>query len=112
MNILHIGKITNDLCSGVDVIVPQHINFQNKYENIAFLNLNKVKINHIKKQIEYKSPFDIKNIEINFPNISLVVFHGIYNPKYIEIYKNLIKNKIPYIIVPHGSLASNALRKK
>lgn len=53
----------------------------------------------------------IKLLEKPFDNPNLVIFHEIYRYPYIKIYKELVDNNIPYIIIPHGSLNKKAQTK-
>lgn len=53
----------------------------------------------------------IKSLEKPFNNPDLVIFHEIYRYPYIKIYKELVDNNIPYIIIPHGSLNKRAQSK-
>lgn len=111
MNILHIAKIENDACSGVCVVVPQHIISQQEKANVALMNINDVGIQGVKNQIPYKKPFKTENVIKTWDKPDLVVFHEIYRIEFIKIKNELIKNKIPYIIIPHGSLTKNAQKK-
>jgi glycosyltransferase involved in cell wall biosynthesis len=56
-----------------------------------------------KKLSDLKEPF-------NRPD--LVVFHGIYMYRYIDLSKQLLRLNIPYIIVPRVSLTDGAQRSK
>ena len=112
MNILHIASVKNDLYSGVSVVVPQHIKAQQTIENIAIINITNIDVAGAEQQFEYKKPFDIATLSEPFCHPDLVVFHEIYRFDYIAISKHLRKKKIPYIIIPHGSLTKEAQRKK
>lgn len=112
MNILHICSISNDKTSGISNVVPEHFLHQKEYANIGLLNCNKTKIEKLKNE---KNVFYVEDIHSNIANLprpfnnpDLVVFHGIYIPKYIKLSRYLKKKKIKYIIIPHGSLTENA----
>ncbi len=112
MVILHIAAIRENACTGVSVAVPQHICAQQELESVGFVNLTNTKIRGIKNQFIYKEPFALSNFADPFCKPDLVVFHEVYYPKYLKISAYLRKQKIPYIIIPHGTLAKNAQKKK
>lgn len=117
MKILHIAYLSNSKTSGVRSIVPQYLEYQAKNNQIMLLDCNEesnfsgnqaYKVTNI-REIHGKH---IKEIECLIERPDLVVFHSIYYYIYIKIYKKLLENNIPYIIVPHGSLAKNAQAQK
>lgn len=112
MVILHIASIDNSLFAGVCVAVPQHLNAQAKYATIGFLNVNNIEIESINCQLDYEKRFDIKRLPKPFNKPDLVVFHEAYRVQYLSISGNLRKNKIPYIVIPHGELRKEAQKKK
>ncbi len=112
MVILHIASIRNNPTNGVCVAVPLHVKEQGAFARTALLNITNVDINGVGNQLKYKKPFNIKNLSAPFDKPDLVVFHEAYRVEYFKIAKNLKKNKIPYIIIPHGELRKEAQKNK
>lgn len=112
MTILHIASIKNNPFNGVCVVAPQHVVSQGAYAETAFVNINNEKINTSAVQLPFAQPFDIKQLPEPFCAPDIVVFHETYRVEYLKIYKNLKKNNIPYVIIPHGELTGVAQSKK
>lgn len=113
MTILHFACVRNCQHSGICLAVPQHVVAQGKIENVGFVNLNKeAKYDEIENQLEYDFKKGISGLPSPFCDPDIVIFHGLYIPQFIKIYKELLKKKIPYIIIPHGSMTKMAQRKK
>lgn len=115
MKILHIASITNNKASGMSVAIPKHVKYQGHYAETALLNLNlsvleedSIKIFNLDDLKKY----GIDNLPGKFSSPDLVVLHGIYYIKYLSIYKWLKKNRIPYILIPHGCLSEKSIRRK
>lgn len=121
MDILHISPINMSSTNGLRFAVPGLVNAQHDIEGIKvkLLNVADKKLLNIDEVDEFKFDFynyeDIDSInkfiqQVGNPNI--VIFHGIYNYKYIKLYKYFLKHNIPYIIVPHCSLTLGAQKQK
>ncbi len=102
MKLLHIAYLDETL-GGVNAIVPQHVNEEGRYAETALYNV------YARSADEIRS-FDLENTEIGRPD--LIVFHEVYRPQYIALYKKAVSANIPYVIVPHGSLTKTSQHKK
>ncbi len=113
MTVLHIAHVHTAAFSGVCIVVPQHILSQQRYEQIGYVNTCNLKADGVNNQFDFTKDFKVGSLPAPFNTPDLVVFHGIYYSEYLNIYKELIKNKIPYVIVAHGGLtkASQNIKK-
>lgn len=110
--IIHIAEIKVSSFSGVSVVVPQHVNAQKKYANVAFVNVNNVAVPDIEVQYKYDGGELFSNMDAPFSDPDLVVFHEVYHTSFLKIAFQLKGKKIPYIIIPHGCLTTDALMQK
>lgn len=108
MIILHIANITDTSANGINVVVPKHVIYQSNYAEVALLNLSNYEYKNDKIKVYNKKNID--QIEEPFNKPDIVIFHGLYYIGYLKIAKKLKKEKIPYIIVPHGSLSKKAIK--
>lgn len=112
MVLLHITDVKNDLTSGVDVAVSQLIRAQSALVQTAVLNVNNTKLETAEHQFPYSADFRPEKLEPPFSRPDLAVFHGLYCFAYVRIARRLRAGGIPYVIIPHGGLASSAQKKK
>ncbi len=112
MIILHIAYLTKDLFWGVNVAVPQHIRAQREFAEVGFINVNNINIDTIERQFEYTKDNILDSLPKPFCTPDIVVFHEVYRPPFIHIYKELNRKGIPYVIIPHGCLTDDAQHSK
>lgn len=117
MNVLHIAPINTNIVNGFRFSVPGLISAQNKTGiKAALYNVEKPEL-FSKEKLE-KKDFQIfqgkklKKIDEPFNKPDLVVFHGVYIIEYLNIFKQLYKEDIPYVIVPRVSLTKGAQSQK
>lgn len=116
MVVLHFAAISDNPYNGVCVAAPQHVISEKRYATTGLININNKHIKALESypgtQIEYKKPFDIEKLPEPFDQPDLVVFHECYRAEYVAIAINLLRRKIPYVIIPHGELRTEAQKKK
>lgn len=112
MVILHFASIENSKTSGVSIAVLQHVSAQGQYAETALINTNGIQISDVQTQLPFCKPFDVRVLPKPFDRPDLAIFQECYRPVYLSIARNLRKNGIPYIIVPHGELGREAQKKK
>lgn len=107
MKILFITKLTKSRSNGVTVAVVQLLNTICDYAKVFWLNLNN-------DNFEVNSKITKINCgELLKINPSIVVFEDPFNSlSFCKIARILIKNNIPYILVPHGCFHKRAMARK
>lgn len=111
MNITHISDI--DLrakAGGMNTVIPLLIRQQIKQNHngrIALLVTN--------SSISDSLEFQCFNLDSDYKSVlkesDIVVFHSVYNLKFIPLYQFLKKNEIPYVIVSHGAFSKPTQEK-
>ncbi len=112
MVILHFACIDNSKTSGVCIAALQHVIAQGLFSETALVNVNGIEISGAPRQLVYRKPFDVRRLPKPFDRPDLAVFQECYRPAYLKIADNLRKNGIPYVIIPHGELRTEAQKKK
>ncbi len=113
MIILHVANLDERKAAGPNINVPQNVIYGNKYEVVGLYNLKKSKIIFDIQNDKYFSIVDYKNISelpepFNRPDI--VVFQGMYEIEQCRVARELVKKKIPYIVVPRCSMTTAAIK--
>lgn len=98
----------------MSVVIPKHVEAQYNYANVGIINCNSNKISLKNPRIqcfEFKGKLvdgDLSSLPSEFSSPNLVVLHGVYFRTHLKFAKYLMSNKIPYVIIPHGSLTREA----
>ncbi|MDN4605925.1 glycosyltransferase [Sporosarcina highlanderae] len=113
MNIVYITCLSGNKAAGLTYSVPAQIESQSGIDNVFWYNLNSIYKSNQTKNINYCNINDFPSKKVSelpepFNNPDLVIFQGIYFLDYYLISKELVKHKIPYIIIPRGSLTRGA----
>ncbi|QWU15126.1 Glycosyltransferase involved in cell wall bisynthesis [Paenibacillus sophorae] len=119
MKILHVAWLDNNKSNGVSVVVPNHIKYQSALVQVALLNTSNISLDIPEEEINYPifslgdcPQGNIGLLPSPFNDPDIVIFHGVYFYYYYKTMGFLLNMKIPYIVIPHGSLTSFAQEKK
>ena len=111
--ILHVCSIKYRKGDGMVNVIPEHVKNQNRYADTVLINLQnkRFELDTIPSfnYGDYKR-YGLKTL-LQGIQIDIVVIHGIYQPNIIKFWKRHIKDKIPYVVIPHGAM-SYGLQKK
>lgn len=112
MVVLNIAYVDNDPFSGVNNAVIAHTLSQQKYIDVALLNVFNRTVNGINYNFRFGEYKSLSALPEPFDRPDLIVFHELYRTPFLKIYKEAVALNIPYIIFPHGGLSKVAQRKK
>ena len=111
MKIIYLSSLVQSMTGGPKYSVPKQISSQLKYDEVYWINVSSV--TGLDESIcEVITELDKIITRIDEIEPDLVIFEEVYFPKYIRIYKFLVKNKIKYIIIPRGCLTGYAQKRK
>lgn len=112
MKILHIASIKNSPFNGVCVAVPQHIIHQQDKVDVALLNIKDCSIAGIKNLFVLNRKDWRECVSESFKRPDIAVFHEVYHIEFTRIARTLVKEGIPYVVIPHGCLVNSAQSKR
>lgn len=112
MKILQIMDIPNCDCSGVASAVKKYLKYESKLSDVALYTLDDNMNSEYAPVYNYNDYKKISDLPEPYNKPDLVVFNEVYKPKYLKLYKECLKRKIKYIIIPHGCLVEAAQNKK
>lgn len=99
LKIVHITGTIDSPFDGASVAVAHHIASQRPVAAVRAYNVRMASSTQILNELKADRP-------------ELVVFHEIYRPAFLPIAAFLRKQKIPYVVVPHGGLTKSAQAQK
>lgn len=111
MVVVHIANINPSIIGGVQTAVPKMVEAQSHFAAVGLINTHGDAIDGI-QNIRYDGKVNIEDLPEPFNKPDLIVFHELYRFEYIAIYRMLIKQNIPYVIIPHGCFSKKAQQKK
>lgn len=116
MNILIISNLSNNIDAGLNWSVPASIKALEAIDNVLWIDLtqnafmehwgNISSYHNIK---EYGSNLSLDKLPAPHNRPDIVVFEGFYYIEQVNFSRELVKNRIPYLIIPRGSFTSKAL---
>lgn len=115
MNILYLSALGPRLSSGLAWSVPAGVRAQARLDDVLWVNLSPysfphweaVEAHHNIK--EFGSKLRLEALPARFQKPDLVVFEGLYVPRMELFSLTLRRRKIPYLVIPRGSLNRTAL---
>ncbi len=117
MNILFISNSDGKKTAGLTYSIPKQIESASKYDNVFWYNLCPLKNENWEKKKYYHNINDypckkIKFLPEPFNNPDIIVFQQMYDyVRYYPLLLEVMKRKIPYIIIPRSELTEYAQKK-
>lgn len=114
MKILYISNLSTNVAAGLNWSVPAGIKEQEKIDEVFWLNMTNVVMPHWRECKSFHNledlggKFDLNILPESFRRPDFVVFEGFYMPDHVKIARILKRENIRYVIVPRGSLTSEA----
>ncbi len=113
--IIHYAGLDNNQASGINIIVPQIVHAQANLARVGFYNYGKdcLPIEENVTILSNASRDDYHSFPAPFNHPNIVLFHSPFGiPRIVHLAKRLIKERIPYIIVPHGCFSEISFQQK
>lgn len=112
MKILYISSLPETNSGGPKHSVPKQVNAQAIYDEVFWINITPWGIDET--NIPCECILDLDKVVDRIDNIlpDLVVFEEFYYISFYKISRNIWKRRIPYIIVPRGSMTKAAQKHK
>lgn len=114
MNILFISHLSGAKADGLNWAIPSTVENLAKVNSCLWINLTLDEMSHWKEITAFHKlmEFDLKTCFNTFHPLfkkpDIVVFYGIYFYQYINLFNNLKRHCIPFIIQPASSLTYQA----
>lgn len=114
MQIIIISNLSQNLAAGLNWSVPARAAALEKIAKVYWLNLTDCELPHWRQAKSFHNiselggDFSLEALPKIFQKPDIVIFEGFYHPKDPLIARKLQRKKIPYIIVPRGSLTPYA----
>lgn len=114
--VYHICSTGGNPSNGMVTVIPEHVKAQSRYINTCLINLKNFNFPNYQGVIrclndETLDSFGMTKIEAKYGKPDLYVIHGLYLPQIWKFWKKYIYKKLPYIIIPHGTLTT-AIQKR
>lgn len=113
MKILFITKLLTVKGNGVLGALKNEIIYLQQIADVALFNIGLELEKDIAQTVftapEYQTISELPE-PYNKPDI--VVFEEVYKLDYVKLYNECLKNKIPYVVIPHGCLVTAEQNKK
>ena len=117
LNILYISKLSGNLYAGPNHSVPAQVKAQSKYDNVLWYNINNVKrpewsVDGLDcKNLDDFPSGRLKDLPEPFNRPDMAVVEEFYCYPFCRIIEDLIKEKIPFVIVPRSEMTKQAQAK-
>ena len=113
MKILHITATPLKDGGGIPVVIENLVIHQNQVKGVQsrFLSVGFDNPNYLKEYYSYETNIERIQAYISNMNPHVIIFHGVYFIKHVEVAKKILKQGYKYYIEPHSSFGEIAQRK-